>query len=337
MIYPKFIDKGDIIGVTAPSDGKVDSLDLVRLDNAYCKLREVGFNIRETDNVRCSDKGRSASGEDRARYLEELFLDSDVRAIISVSGGDFLMECLPYIDFRIIRNNPKWFGGYSDNTGIGFVITMMLDIASMYSDNVSCFGMDKWHESVYNYLDILSGNIIEQKSFSKYQSKYLEYKNGLEGYNLDSDVCWENLNKEDEVKLEGRFIGGCLDVLLGLVGTKYDYVCKFIEKYKDEGIVWFLESCELSSEQIIRGLWQLREAGWFKYSKGFIFGRPIVKNSCYDISYEEAIKTSLGMLDVPIIIDADFGHTSPRMTLINGSYVYINSSDGKGNIKMLLK
>lgn len=337
MIYPKFVDKGDTIGITAPSDGKILELDLIRLDNAYYKLKKLGFSIRETDNVRCSCKGRSASGKDRAKALEELFLDSDVRAIISASGGDFLIECLPYIDFRIIKNNPKWFGGYSDNTGIGFVITTMLDIASMYSDNISCFGMDKWDISVCNYLDILNGNIVEQKSFSKYQSKYLEYKSGLEGYNLDSDVCWKNLTGEDKIELEGRFIGGCLDVLLNLVGTKYDYVCDFIEKYKDEGIVWFLESCELSSEQIIRGLWQLREAGWFKYSKGFIFGRLIVKKSCYDISYEEAIKTSLDMLDVPIIIDADFGHTSPRMTLINGSYVCINSSNGKGNIKMLLK
>lgn len=337
MIYPKFINKGDSIGVTAPSDGKVDSLDLVRLNNAYLKLENVGFKIVETNNVRCSDKGRSASGKDRAKFLEELFLNDDVKGIISCSGGEFLIEILPFIDFRIIKDNPKWFCGYSDNTGVSFVITTMLDIASMYSDNISCFGMDKWHSSVKGFLEILKGNVIEQNSFSKYQGKYLEYKTGVEGYELDSVVKYKNLYGEDKVEIEGRLIGGCLDVLLCLVGTKYDCVSSFIEKYKDEGMVWFLESCDLSSEQVIRGLWQLREAGWFKYAKGFIFGRPVYRNSSCDISYEAAIRSSLDSLGVPVIVDADFGHTVPRMTLINGSYVSIKSSNGKGNIKMILK
>lgn len=337
MIYPKFIDKGDYIGVAAPSDGKVNKLDLVRLDSAYQKLRELGFNVLESNNVRCSFKGRSASGRDRAKYLEELFFNDDIKIIISASGGDFLLEILSYIDFSVIIDNPKWFCGYSDNTGLGFVITTMLDIASMYSDNISCFGMDKWHNSVSNFLEILKGNIMEQRNFSRYQSNYLEYKTGLEGYNLDSLVCWRNLNGEDSLKLRGRLIGGCLDVLLSLVGTKYDYVSEFVERYEDDGIIWFLESCELSSEQMIRGLWQLREADWFKYVNGFIFGRPIMRKSFYDIDYEEAIKFSLDVFDVPIIVDVDFGHTNPRMTLINGSYVEIESSKGKGNIKMSLK
>jgi muramoyltetrapeptide carboxypeptidase LdcA involved in peptidoglycan recycling len=337
MLYPKFISKGDVIGVGAPSDGKIDKIDLVRLDNAYDKLKNVGFGIVESNNVRCSDKGRSATGKDRARYLEELFFDDDVDMIISCSGGDFLVEILPYIDFDVIRNNPKWFCGYSDNTGIGFVITTCLDIASMYSDNISCFGMNDWDKSVNNYLEILKGNVIEQSSFEKYQANYLEYKTGLESYNLDTLVYWKNLIGGKEINLRGRFIGGCLDVLLCLIGTKYDKVEEFVYKYRNDGIVWFLESCELSSEQIIRGLWQLKEASWFKYTKGFIFGRTIMKKSYYDIDYEVAIEDSLMDLGVPVIIDADFGHTAPRMTLINGCYVEINSNNGKGNIKMILK
>jgi muramoyltetrapeptide carboxypeptidase LdcA involved in peptidoglycan recycling len=62
-----------------------------------------------------------------------------------------------------------------------------------------------------------------------------------------------------------------------------------------------------------------------------------MKKSYYDIDYEVAIEDSLMDLGVPVIIDADFGHTAPRMTLINGCYVEINSNNGKGNIKMILK
>ncbi|MBR3162211.1 MAG: LD-carboxypeptidase [Bacilli bacterium] len=337
MIYPKFLHNNSTIGITAPSDGKIDKLDLIRLDNAYNKLKELGYNITETKSVRNSINGRSSDSQTRALELEELYNNNDVDIIISASGGEFMMEVLPYIDYKILKNNPKWFCGYSDNTTLGFILPTIYDIASIYSDNISAFGMNRWHQSIKNYLNILTGNIVSQKSFNKYQSSYQEYITGLESYKLDKNVSWTNLTGQKEIKIEGRLIGGCLDVLLTIVGTKYDNVNKFINKYKDEGIVWFLESCDLSSEQLIRGLWQLKEAGWFKYTKGFIFGRTITKKTYTNTSYEEAIITSLKELNVPIIIDADFGHTSPRITIINGCYSKITSKNGKGEIKQVLK
>ena len=337
MIYPIFLHNNSTIGITAPSDGKIDKLDLIRLDNAYNKLKELGYNITETKSVRNSINGRSSDSQTRALELEEWYNNNDVDIIISASGGEFMMEVLPYIDYKILKNNPKWFCGYSDNTTLGFILPTIYDIASIYSDNISAFGMNRWHQSIKNYLNILTGNIVSQKSFNKYQSSYQEYITGLESYKLDKNVSWTNLTGQKEIKIEGRLIGGCLDVLLTIVGTKYDNVNKFINKYKDEGIVWFLESCDLSSEQLIRGLWQLKEAGWFKYTKGFIFGRTITKKTYTNTSYEEAIITSLKELNVPIIIDADFGHTSPRITIINGCYSKITSKNGKGEIKQVLK
>ena len=85
MIYPKFLTNSSTIGITAPSDGKTDKLDLIRLDNAYLKLKSKGFNIIETSNVRESVLGRSAKAEVRAKNLEKLFLDDNVDIIISVA------------------------------------------------------------------------------------------------------------------------------------------------------------------------------------------------------------------------------------------------------------
>ena len=337
MIYPNFLDEGAVIGVTAPSDGKIDKLDLVRLDNSYIKLKELGFIVKETKSVRNSSNGRSNKASVRALELEELFNDDNISVIVSASGGEFMMELLPYLHFDIIKNNPKWFCGYSDNTILGFLLPTMCNIASIYSNNISVFGMDKWHLSVNNFLEILKGNIVTQYSFDKYQSNYQEYITGLESYNLDSKVYWKNLIGGKKVSISGRLIGGCLDVLLTLVGTRYDYVSKFINKYKDDGIVWFLEACDLSSEQIIRGLWQLKEAGWFKYTKGFIFGRTVTYKSYTDTSYEDALKISLEEFKVPVIIDADFGHTDPKMTIINGCYAMIISKDGRGELTQILK
>lgn len=109
MIYPKFIKEKALIGVTAPSNGITKKEELYRLDSAIKKLREQGFNIKETSNVRTSIKGKSSASKTQAKELLELFQDKDVTSIICASGGDFLLEILPYIDFNIIK---KILNGY---------------------------------------------------------------------------------------------------------------------------------------------------------------------------------------------------------------------------------
>ena len=105
MIYPEFIKNGDYIGVTAPSDGVTDILDLKRLDNAKSKLQKLGLNVVETSNVRKSVKGRSSVPTVQAKELEDLFKNKKVKLIICAGGGEFLLEMLSYVDFDIIKNN----------------------------------------------------------------------------------------------------------------------------------------------------------------------------------------------------------------------------------------
>lgn len=337
MIYPQFIKKGDTIGVTAPSDGVTDELKVKRLDNAIKKLNNYGYNIIETASIRKSNKGKSNESNVQAKELEELFLKDDVKAIICASGGDFLLEMLPYFDFDIVLEHPKWLQGYSDPTGLLFTITTNLDIATIYGDNFKTFGMNDWHKSLINNLNILEGNIITQNSFKKYESEDIPYVTGLEGYNLTEYVKWHNLNNEKEIVIKGRIIGGCLDLLNELFGTKYDKTKEFIEKYKNDGIIWYFDNCELSSEGLIRTLWKFKDNGWFNHCKGILFGRSMTNSSYYDITFEEALKHSLNDLNIPIITDMDFGHVSPRMTIINGAIATIKSKDGQGSIEFELK
>ena len=336
MIYPEFLKEKDTIGVTAPSDGITDEVKLKRLDNAIKTFEEKGFNIKETPNVRCSVKGRSSTSKERASELESLYEDKEVNAIITSGGGDFLLEMLSELDFNTIKDNPKWLQGYSDPTGLLFTITTNLDIATVYSDNFGCFGMEPWHKSLENNLEILKGNIIEQTSFSKYEEDK-KLITGLEPFNLTKKVYWKNLNNEEVINIKGRMIGGCLDLITELFGTRFDKTKDFLEKYKDDGIIWYFDVCELSSESLIRTLWKLKDNGYFKYTKGILFSRVYACNSYYDISYEEAIYESLKDLNIPIIINADIGHVSPRMTIINGAIATITSSKGKAKIKFTLK
>lgn len=337
MLYSTNIKKGDAIGVTATSDGNIDKIKIKRLDNAIKNFEERGYTIKETPNVRSSYKGRSSSKEQRAKEFMKLVEDKNIAAIITARGGDFLLEILPYIDFEKIRKNPKWIQGFSDTTGLGFCVTTICDIATIYAENFGDFGMENWHTCLENNLKILEGKEIIQESFKEYQSMFQDYKIGLETYNLDKKVEWKNAQNEEKIELNGRILGGCIDILVSLVGTKFDKVKEFIEKYKNDKIVWFFDNCELTSEGILRGLWQLKEAGWFSNISGFIFGRTMTRSSCYGISFEEAVKEVLQELNVPIILEADIGHLPPQFTIINGAIVHIVSKDGKGKIDFTLK
>lgn len=347
MIYPGPLTKGDLIGVTAPSDGDSKETDSIRLDNGINKFKNLGYEILETNNVRTSHKGRSSSKEVRAKELMSLYKNEDIKAIISSGGGDYLVEVLSLLDFDAIKENLKWYQGYSDNTGIVFTITTNLDIATLYGENFGSFGMEPWHHTLENNLRILEGEDIKQKSYNRFQDGFRDRETGLEGFLLNGDVKWRNIHKGnsfkannrvndveviEEIEIEGRALGGCLDVLLNLVGTRFDKTKEFVNQYKEDGVLWYLESFSLGAEALTRGLWQLKEAGWFEHAKGFIFGRPAFFDTYTDTSYDEAVLSVLKDLDLPIILDGDIGHRGPQFTMINGAMAKITSKDGKGSI-----
>jgi len=337
MIYPKFLNENSFIGITAPSDGLSKESDFLRLDNAKKKLNDIGIGVKETSNVRNSIFGRSSSDLVRAKELESLFLDEEVDAIICASGGEFMMEILSLLDFDLIKNNPKWFQGYSDPTCLIHTITTNLDIATIYSNNAKVFGMDVWHKSLEDNISILKGDLTLQNSFDKFEKDKVEEITGFEMYNLSSDVYWKNLYDEEEISFKGRMLGGCIDVLSDLYGTKYDKTIDFIEKYKSDGIVWYFENCFLNCEALTRTLWKFRDSGYFKYTKGIIFGRSLCDTSFCGLKYEDVVKEFFSDMHIPVVIDADFGHVPPRMTIINGAIGEIYSCGGKGNIKFYLE
>ena len=129
-----------------------------------------------------------------------------------------------------------------------------------------------------------------------------------------------------------------MDVILNLIGTPYDGTMDFIDRYKKDGIIWYLESFDLGFEQMMEGLWKLRQMGWFDYCNGFVFGRPLFyRNESFDgtvqPSYEEVIKERMADLDVPIILDADIGNKGPQMVMINGAMARVEAfADGSGRV-----
>ncbi len=339
MIYPKFLSNGSCIGVPAPSSGAYDDLHIAKYANSKLKLEEMGYRCILSENINKSEMARSASAKERADEFNKMIADKNIDFLMCAAGGEFLVEILPYINFDEIVKNPKFVQGFSDPTGLIFPITTKYDIATIYGNNFGEYGVEEYDRSVVENLQILQGNLVEQESYDMYENERANIENstGLEGYNFTDKVEWKVLSGED-VLIKGRIIGGCLDIISEIVGTKYDGTARFIEKYKNDGIIWSFDNCELSKEELIRTLWKLNEFGYFKYTAGVIFGRNGVETSCLDYTMETALKDSvLSKLDVPIIYDADVSHKGPCMTIINGAIATVESKDGKGKIKFELK
>lgn len=337
MIYPSFLKPGMKIGVPAPSDAAYDESHKNRYENALKKFENLGFKVELSKNILHSEKSRSADAKTRGEEINEMFSREDIDYILCAAGGEFLVECLPFVDFEKLVENPKFVQGFSDPTGLLFPITTKYDIATLYGMNFGEYGMENWYKNLDDSLKIMQGELVEQESFEKYASAHAEYITGLESYPLDTENVWKTLD-EKPVNVRGRLIGGCMDLISELAGTKYDGMKDFNERYKDDGVIIYFDNCELSFEETIRTLWKFNELEYFKYCKAVVFGRFGVSDPTRDYeTVRECLKDSvLAEKNIPVIFDADLSHKDPTMLVINGAIAEISVENGKGKIKQIL-
>ena len=334
--YPEPLNKGDKIGVSAPSSG-VTGVFSNKLDNAIKQINELGYDIVVTKSVRNQKKLESAFPKIRAKEFTELYLDDSIKAIIPPWGGEFLMEILPYLDYEKLKDaKPKWVMGFSDISTLLFVLTLKLNIATAHGPNFLDFGNVPIDDSVLKSLNILNqykkASFI-QKSLKLYQEEWLEVKeNKFPPYNLTEEVKWKIIGNNSKTKFNGRLLGGNLDVLCKLIGTPYTQVTDFINSFSNDGIIWYFESCEMDSSDIHRTFWQMEQNGWFKNTTGFLYGRVDGYNDVQDYSYVDALESLSKMIKVPVVYDVDLGHKPPQLTYINGAYAEVTIDNNEDKI-----
>ena len=326
MKYPNFLNKGDTIGVCAPSAGVgknlQDYLESIKV------LKNEGYRVIETKSVR--KKGpRSTSAKGRAKEFHALLSNPKVDAIIFATGGDYMFEMMPYVNYDKLIDNPIWLMGYSDPTNILLDVTCFLDIATLYGFNAGSYRLNnpKWQQINLEYL---KGNIIKQKSYSKYQTSFEKWNNINE---FKNDVKWISKN---DVDISGRLIGGCFEIIKNHLGTYLDNMSCFVSRYAEDGIIWYFDIYNCSVLDFYLGLLQMKYAGLFINCKGVLIGRvaiPNIENTKFD--YIKAADKALG--NIPHIMEMDIGHTSPAMTMINGAICHAKCRNGKGEISFKLK
>ena len=339
MRYPEFLKENGTIGFVAPSFGCATEPYISRFDSALDKLKSKGYKLELGPNCRESKGiGISNTPEECGRELNSFYESASNDVLLSCGGGEEMCEVVPYMDFELVKKSkPKWFMGYSDNTNFIFPSVTIADTAGIYAPCAGDFGMEPWHKSVQDAYDLLTGKKLKFSNYDKWQLEDDENASANDPYYVTEPTVMKAFG-DFGATFEGRIVGGCLDCLVHLVGTPYDKVKEFNARYKDDGIIWFLESCDLNVFDIRRALWQLKAAGWFENLKGFLIGRP----GCFGqefmgLNQYNAVTDILAEFNVPILMDLDIGHHPPMIPIIVGSYAGVSFEDNKFEIEYSLK
>ena len=251
-------------------------------------LNNFRINVIYKDNLFAEKTGNPFNfpAKEKAEYLNELFANKQVKAIFDLSGGDLSNSILDYLNFDIIKSNPKLFFGYSDVSPILNVI------------NNKC-GFPTFH---YQLRHLINGD-FKEKQIEDFKKSIIG--NDSELFNFD----YEFIKGES---LSGKVVGGNIRCLLKLAGTPY------LPDFKDK--ILFLESYSGNAAKIYTYLTQYKQMGILNDIKGIILGtftemdinniNPTVEEMLIDILGEDS--------QIPIIKTNNLGHGSDAKCLIIG-------------------
>ncbi len=337
MHYPKRTNEKMTIATTAPSAG-VTGIMVDRFKNAFKNLADDGHGVLAKEPLYASHQHTSADAATRAEAFMDLVKDPEIDLILPPWGGEFLMEILPIIHKETIDPESfPWVMGFSDLSTLLFYLTTVHDIATAHGPNMMDFSPRSVDPSVQASLMYLGKHQFVQKTLPLYQVEWPDVeKDLLAPYQLSAKSRVKPLLGPEEALFSGRVIGGCLDTIGNLLGTPYEDVNGFIERYGDEGILWYLENCETPSTDVYRRLFQMKEAGWFDRISGLIVGRTGVKQEG-DFLDRDAYLRIFGELGIPVVLDADIGHLPPQLLMINGAHAKVRMKDGQIEIETELR
>lgn len=334
MRQPKFLKGNEIIDLVAPSFGVTVEPYFSRNIEAIKNFKKMGFVVKEGECVHLNEGvASSANPAKRGEEIMKAFKD-DSSLVLSVGGGELMVEILPFIDFKAIKElPPKWFMGFSDNTNLTFTLATLSSLITIYGPCSPQFYLKKLRYSEADALRLLKG----EKHFEGYQKYSISNRNDahpLWAYRLSKEKIIKAVNYHEPFK--GIMLGGCLDCLINLCGTKFDNVKEFNKKHP-KGIIWFLEACDLSPLAIRRALFQLKEAGWFITSKGFLLGRHLCKdNEMFGVNKYNAVIDMLSSFNKPILMDVDLGHIPPSLPIKTGALAEVKLVDNNIVIDYLI-
>lgn len=292
-ILPKALKVGDTIGVVAPSNPIIDE-NIEEMERARKIIEEKGFKVKYSKNLFSNNNGYSASAKEKAEDINSMFEDKEVKMIWCAKGGENSNSVFDYLDYEMIKKNPKIICGFSDITSITNIISAKTGLVTFSGTNFKTIATD---ETDYSLKQILNRFVDNKLELGEKEDKYVTIHEGTG---------------------EGELIGGNLSLTRGLVEGKY--------KIDFEDKILFLEELGFETGPALASnyLYYMKQNGVFDKIKGLWIGNYEHESN---ISLEKIVLDVLdNEYDFPIIKSNNFGHIDTKTVIPIGTKVKIDTS-----------
>lgn len=295
-MLPKAIKPGDTIGIIAPANVILEK-DEEYIQKSTKLFEDLGYKVKFGKYVRSNTLGYGATAKQKAEDINNMFADREVKAIICVKGGEDSNTTFDYIDYELIKNNPKIICGFSDITSI-----------------TNC---------IYSKTGLVTFNGPTFKSLTSWETDYAfkELIKIFQDKSLELGIEEDKYQIIQEGVAEGELIGGNLSLTTGLVSGKYslDFTNKIL----------FIEELGYESDPnlVNNHLYYMKQNGVFDKIKGIWVG---------NYEHESGIALEKILLDVldgeynfPIIKSNNFGHCDKKTVIPIGTKARIDTTKDK--------
>ena len=293
MIASK-LKKGDIIGLIAPSS-PVTKEDLDVINQSILLIEASGFKVVFSNNAFTNDLGYGASAKKKAKDINDMFEDKNVKAIFCISGGFNSNITFDYIDYDRIKYSPKIICGFSDSTSILNAIHEKTGLTTFYGPTFKA--LTSW-QTQYGYEEVMKRFLEGGMSLGKEDDEFITIKEG---------------------KAKGILVGGNLSLVNEMVCGKYSI--DFTDK------ILFLEELFLETppELVSNYFYHMKQNGVFDKIKGIWLGN-------YDgsIAIEKILLDTLdNEYSFPIVKSNNFGHIDKKTVIPIGTMARIDTNEEK--------
>lgn len=296
MIIPDKLKLGDTIGIVAPSNPIIGD-NIEELEKAKKIVEKSGFQVKYAKNVFSNSNNYSSTAQEKAEDINEMFRDKEVKMIWCAKGGNNSNTTFEWLDYELIKQNPKIICGYSDITSITNIITAKTGLITFSGTNLKTIATD---ETDYSYQEALKRFAKGSLELGKEEEKYITIQEG---------------------EAEGELIGGNLNCLHSLVSGKYHV--DFLDK------ILFIEDLGMESNPAMEShfIAHMKQNKVFDQIKGLWIGNYEHESN---IALEQIVEDILGKdYDFPIIKSNNFGHIETKTVIPIGTKARIDTNKSR--------
>ncbi len=299
-ILPPRLKKGDIIGVVAPSNPIIGD-NIEELNRAKEIVEKSDFKVKYSKNLFSNTNGYCSIAKEKAEDINEMFADKNVKMIWCAKGGNNSNSTFEYLDYELIKQNPKIICGYSDITSLTNIITEKTGLVTFSGTNFKTIATD---ETEYSYNEVIKRFVEGSLEIGQTDEKFYTIQDGT---------------------IEGELIGGNLSLIREMVSGKFSI--NFTNK------ILFLEELGIETDPALASnfLYYMKQNEVFDKIKGLWIGNYEHESG---ITLEKIIVDVIGdKYKFPIIKSNNFGHIETKTVIPIGTKAKIDTSK---NIKIEL-